>query len=359
MKKGYLLLEDGAMFEGVLFGAQESPVGEVVFNTGMTGYQETLTDPSYEGQMVVMTYPLIGNYGFNEEDPQSQAPSVRGFIIREGCDSFSNWRGSEGLESYFFRQGLTGLMDVDTRALTRHLREQGTLRGRMLPEGADPDAAMESILAFDNSQAVFRVTTREAYRLEPTPCRVAVLDFGVKRNILKSMVDRNMALTVFPADTPASAILAGDFDGVFLSNGPGDPALLTGIVDQVRALLGQVPVFGICLGHQILAHALGGQTRRMKFGHRGSNHPVRDLALERVFITSQNHGYEVVEESLPADKVLVTHVNVNDGTVEGLRHRELPVFSVQYHPEACPGPGDSTYLFDRFLNMMHAFKEKA
>ena len=358
MKKGYLLLEDGAMFEGVLFGALGSPVGEVVFNTGMTGYQETLTDPSYEGQIVVMTYPLIGNYGFNEEDPQSKGPAVRGFIIREGCDSFSNWRGSESLESYFFRQGLTGLMDVDTRALTRHLRTQGTLRGRLLPEGADPASAMDSIRAFDNSTAVFRVTTKEAYPLSPSPCRVAVLDFGVKRNILKSMVDRGMTLTVFPADTPASVLLSGGFDGVFLSNGPGDPALLTGIVDQVRELLGNVPVFGICLGHQILAHALGGQTRRMKFGHRGSNHPVRDLALERVFITSQNHGYEVVEESLPADSVLVTHVNVNDGTVEGLRHRELPVFSVQYHPEACPGPGDSAYLFDRFLHMMNAFKEK-
>lgn len=359
MKKGYLLLEDGATFEGVLFGAQGSPVGEVVFNTGMTGYQEILTDPSYFGQMVVMTYPLIGNYGFNDQDLQSPVPLVRGFIIREGCDSFSNWRGSEGLESYFFRQGLTGLMDVDTRALTRHLRERGTLRGRMLPEGADPRAAMADILAFDNRRAVFEVTTPEAYKLSPTPCKVAVVDFGVKRNILKSMVDRNMALTVYPADVSAETILKDKPDGVFLSNGPGDPALLTDAVDQVRALLGKVPVFGICLGHQILAHALGGDTRKMKFGHRGSNHPVRDLALERVFITSQNHGYEVIEESLPADKVLVTHVNVNDGTVEGLRHRELPAFSVQYHPEACPGPGDSTYLFDRFLSMMHAFKEKA
>lgn len=357
MQKGYLLLEDGSVFDGTLFGAEGSPVGEVVFNTGMTGYQETLTDPSYYGQMVVMTYPLIGNYGFNGEDGQSPKPMASGFIIREGCDSFSNWRGSEGLESYFFRQGLTGLMDVDTRALTRHLRKHGTLRGRMMPADTDPEEAMASIRRFDNSKAVSRVTTKSIYQIHPSPCRVAVLDYGIKDNILRSMAERNMDLTVYPAGTAATKILAAGPDGVFLSNGPGDPAILTDAVAQVRMLLGKAPIFGICLGHQILAHALGGRTRKMTFGHRGSNHPVRDLALERVLITSQNHGYEVVADSLDPEQVLVTHVNVNDGTVEGIAHRELPAFSVQYHPEACPGPSDSTYLFDRFNSMMKDFKE--
>jgi carbamoyl-phosphate synthase small subunit len=362
MKKGYLLLEDGTTFEGTLFGAAGNPVGEVVFNTGMTGYQETLTDPSYYGQIVVMTYPLIGNYGFNEYDGQSSAPMVKGFIIREGCDSFSNWRGSESLEDYFFRQGLTGLMDVDTRALTRHLRTKGTLRGKImageLPVYPAGSGALEEIKGFSNRDAVWRVTTGEGYVINPKLYNVAVMDFGVKKHILESMTQRNMVLHVFPASATAEEILACDPDGLFLSNGPGDPDELTQVVEQVRLLLGKLPIFGICLGHQILSHALGGKTRKMKFGHRGSNHPVKDLENNRVRITSQNHGYEVVEESLDKDKVLVTHVNVNDGTVEGIRHLCLPLFSVQYHPEASPGPGDSAYLFDRFNTMMKEFKEK-
>lgn len=364
MEKGYLLLEDGSKFEGTLFGAAGSPVGEVVFNTGMTGYQETLTDPSYYGQIVVMTYPLIGNYGFNEADGQSHSPMVKGFIIREGCDSFSNWRGSESLEDYFFRQGMTGLMDVDTRALTRHLRTKGTLRGKIITEAACDDAKsaeagfMTEILGFTNRDAVHRVTTKTTYAIQPELYNVAVMDFGIKQNILDSMTDRNMVLHVFPATAKASDVLAIKPDGLFLSNGPGDPDELSEIVREVGNMVGALPIFGICLGHQILAHALGGKTRKMKFGHRGSNHPVKDLETNRVRITSQNHGYEVVEESLDQGKVLITHINVNDGTVEGIRHLSLPMFSVQYHPEASPGPGDSAYLFDRFHTMMKDFKEK-
>lgn len=366
MEKGYLLLEDGTNFEGTLFGAAGTPVGEVVFNTGMTGYQETLTDPSYYGQIVVMTYPLIGNYGFNEQDGQSTSPMVKGFIIREGCDSFSNWRGSESLEDYFFRQGLTGLMDVDTRALTRHLRTRGTVRGKIIAGTTQEHSAGMELLAreikeitqFSNRNAVFHVSTPTPYIIHPHLYQVAVLDFGIKKHILESMTERNMVLHVFPATTPADEIMAINPDGLFLSNGPGDPEELTEVVVQVRSMLGKLPIFGICLGHQILAHALGGKTKKMKFGHRGSNHPVKDLENNRVRITSQNHGYEVVEDSLDKDKILVTHLNVNDGTVEGIRHAELPLFSVQYHPEASPGPGDSAYLFDRFNNMMKDFKEK-
>lgn len=365
MEKGYLLLEDGTNFEGTLFGAAGAPVGEVVFNTGMTGYQETLTDPSYYGQIVVMTYPLIGNYGFNEHDGQSTAPMVKGFIIREGCDSFSSWRGSESLEDYFFRQGLTGLMDVDTRALTRHLRNHGTLRGKIIP-GIPPEhhigairrtPEMDAIEGFSNGDAVLQVTTSMPYTIHPHLYNVAIMDFGIKKHILESMTERNMMLNIFPATTSADEIMACKPDGLFLSNGPGDPEELMEIVDQVRLMLGKLPIFGICLGHQILAHALGGKTRKMKFGHRGSNHPVKDLENNRVRITSQNHGYEVMEGSLDKNKILVTHINVNDGTVEGIRHIQLPLFSVQYHPEASPGPGDSAYLFDRFNTMMKEFKE--
>ena len=358
MNKGYLLLEDGTKFEGTLFGAVGAPVGEVVFNTGMTGYQETLTDPSYYGQIVVMTYPLIGNYGFNEDDGQSKGPMVKGFIIREGCDSFSNWRGSESLEDYFFRQGLTGLMDVDTRALTRHLRTKGTLRGKIIPRSLANSGFMDEISGFSNSDAVRLVTTTTPYTILPHLYKVAVLDFGIKRNILESMTERNMVLNVFPATTTAKEILASNPDGLFLSNGPGDPEALWEIISQVQLLLDELPIFGICLGHQILAHALGGRTTKMKFGHRGSNHPVKDLETNRVRITSQNHGYQVMEDSLPKENILVTHVNVNDGTVEGIRHLQLPLFSVQYHPEASPGPADSAYLFDRFNTMMKDFKEK-
>ncbi len=360
--KGYLLLEDGTQFEGTLFGSLHFPLGEVVFNTGMTGYQETLTDPSYYGQIVVMTYPLIGNYGFNAEDGQHSKPMVAGFIIREGCDSFSNWRGSESMEDYFLRHHLTGLMDVDTRALTRHLREQGTLRGKIISSEDATESQLgdirKSIETFDNSKGVWKVTTQSDYIIQPTPQRVAVMDFGVKENILRSMTGRNMLLHVFPAGAKAKEILDISPDGVFLSNGPGDPGELTSIISEIQVISRECPVFGICLGHQLLAHALGGRTQKMKYGHRGSNHPVKDIRMDRVFITSQNHGYQVLEESLDTDILEVSHYHVNDGTIEGIRHKQLPVFSVQFHPEACPGPGDSAYLFDQFSAMMTNWKGK-
>lgn len=355
--KGYLLLEDGSCFEGTLLGVPQNKLGEVVFNTGMTGYQEILTDPSYYGQIVVMTYPLIGNYGFTPEDGQSHKPMVRGFVIREGCDSFSNWRGSESLEDYFFRNQLTGLTDVDTRALTRLIREKGALKGKIIADGSKPEYHKAEIMQYSNAGAVNSVSTPVPYELQPQLLKVAVLDFGIKRNILASMTHRNMILKVFPANTSAETILAEQPDGIFLSNGPGDPAELGSIIETIKKLIGVKPIFGICLGHQLIAHALGGSTRKMKYGHRGSNHPVKDLELDRVMITSQNHGYEVVAESLDPVNVEITHVNVNDGTVEGLRHKHLPLFSVQYHPEASPGPSDSIYLFDKFEKMMLDAKE--
>jgi len=360
--KGYLLLEDGMQFEGTLFGSLHSPLGEVVFNTGMTGYQETLTDPSYYGQIVVMTYPLIGNYGFNAEDSQHVKPMVEGFIIREGCDSFSNWRGSESMEDYFLRHGLTGLMDVDTRALTRHLREAGTLRGKILRADEVDDGAHNEIIreikTFDNSKGVWAVTTKKDYIIHPMPQRVAVIDFGIKENILRSLSARNMLLHVFPAGTTAKEILNSSPDGIFLSNGPGDPGELPSIIEEIKILANHSPIFGICLGHQLLAHALGAETRKMKYGHRGSNHPVKDIRMNRVYITSQNHGYEVLEESLAKDVMEVSHYHVNDGTIEGIRHKTLPIFSVQFHPEACPGPADTAHLFDQFSKMMADWKGK-
>ncbi len=348
MEKGYLLLEDGTTFEGFVFGdTTVASLGEVVFNTGMTGYQEVLTDPSYHGQIVVMTYPLVGNYGINAEDHQSEGPTVKGFIVRELTHHYSNWRGSKNLESYFKDHGILGLEGVDTRALTRHIRHHGAMPG-MIVKGSP---VKWTPIPFDNADAVYQVTTPEAYDLPGGPLKIAVMDFGIKGNILTALQKKGFSLRVFPADAPVAEILAYSPDGLFLSNGPGDPAKLTEIVKKVRVLSSKLPTFGICLGHQLLAHAYGATTEKMVFGHRGSNHPVKDLVTGRVVITSQNHGYHIVEESLPAHLV-ITHRNLNDQTVEGIKHRDLPIFSVQYHPEASPGPGDSVYLFEEFYNLV-------
>jgi len=355
--KGYLLLEDGTKFYGDVFGCKENTTGEVVFNTGMTGYQEVLTDPSYYGQIVVMTYPLIGNYGINADDCQSHKPMVKGFVIREGNESFSNWRGAESLEDYFFKHNLTGIEGIDTRALTKIIREKGTMRGKIIIDDQTEDIHMEDIESFSNKDAVDHVTTKNTYDIKPELLKVAVMDFGIKRNILRSLSLKNIELRVFPAHSTVEEIKAYEPDGLFLSNGPGDPSELTNVIDNIKALLDYKPIFGICLGHQLLAWAYGGSTRKMTYGHRGSNHPVKDLLLDRVFITSQNHGYEVIRESLNEENIEITHLNVNDGTVEGMRHKELPVFSVQYHPEACPGPADSVYLFEQFLDLMLKHKE--
>ncbi|SRR6056297_278561 len=349
--KGYLILEDGTKFEGNIFGKKRNSVGEVVFNTGMTGYQETLTDPSYYGQIVILTYPLVGNYGITLEDNQSEKPKVRGFIVREASANYSNWRGRESIDEYLYKNDIVGLEGIDTRALTKMIRENGTMTGKIVAydDGVD---VMEEIKSFDNSDAVHQVTPKFNYDLMPVTPKVAVVDYGIKRNILSALVNRNVHVRVFSCLDTAEKILDFNPDGIFLSNGPGDPAFLKEEIETVKSLIGKKPIFGICLGHQLLAHALGGTTKKMKYGHRGCNHPVKDLAKDRVFITSQNHGYEVVEESIDKKVLEITHLNMNDNTVEGMRHLTLPIFSVQFHPEASPGPSDSDYLFDEFLNMI-------
>ncbi|MBK5251801.1 MAG: glutamine-hydrolyzing carbamoyl-phosphate synthase small subunit [Peptostreptococcaceae bacterium] len=349
--KGYLILEDGTKFEGNIFGKKRNSVGEVVFNTGMTGYQETLTDSSYYGQIVILTYPLVGNYGITLDDNQSEKPKVRGFIVREASVNYSNWRGMESIDEYLNKNDIVGLEGIDTRALTKIIREKGTMTGKIVAyeDGVD---VMEELKAFDNSDAVHQVTTKFNYDLMPITPKVAVVDYGIKRNILNALVNRNIHVRVFSCLNTAEEILDFNPDGIFLSNGPGDPAFLKEEIETVKELIGKKPIFGICLGHQLLAHAFGGETKKMKYGHGGCNHPVKDLAKDRVFITSQNHGYEVVAESLDKSVLEITHVNMNDNTIEGVRHLSLPIFSVQFHPEASPGPSDSDYLFDEFLNMI-------
>ena len=355
--KAKLILENGMVFEGTAFGHIETCVGEVVFNTGMTGYQEVLTDPSYYGQIVTMTYPLIGNYGINLEDFESDSAKVRGFVVREKCDASSNFRSEIELEHYLKQQKIMGIEGVDTRALTRMLRNFGTMRGIITVEALDQAAIEKTIAEFDNSDAVFRVSTQAIKSLdndsvlkvagdESNIKRVAVWDFGVKQNILRNLQKRGCQITLYPAATKAETILADDPDLIFLTNGPGDPADLGSIIDELKKLIGIKPVVGICLGHQLLALAMGGETEKLKFGHRGCNHPVKDLRTNRITITSQNHGYTV--SKLP-DDVELTHVSLNDQSVEGMRHKTLPVFSVQFHPEASPGPVESSYLFDDFI----------
>ncbi len=361
--KAKLILENGMVFEGTAFGHIETCVGEVVFNTGMTGYQEVLTDPSYYGQIVTMTYPLIGNYGINLEDFESDSAKVRGFVVREKCDASSNFRSEIELEHYLKQQKIMGIEGVDTRALTRVLRNHGTMRGIITVETLDQATVSAAIAGFDNSDAVYRVSTQAIKALEdagngtddgtsitsgvaPDTKRVAVWDFGVKQNILRNLQKRGARITLYPAATQAKTILADAPDLVFLTNGPGDPGDLGPIIEEIKKLIGVKPIVGICLGHQLLALAMGGETEKLKFGHRGCNHPVKDLRTNRITITSQNHGYTV--SKLP-DDVELTHVSLNDQSVEGMRHKTLPVFSVQFHPEASPGPVESSYLFDDFI----------
>lgn len=365
------MLEDGVWFEGTAFGASGEVIGEVVFNTSMTGYQEILTDPSYCGQMVTMTYPLIGNYGTNDGDEESPRPQVTALIIKELSSVYSNWRSERSLDTYLRDAGIMGLTDIDTRALVLHIRNTGAMNGIISSTDLDLDSLRRKVAAAPSMKGldlVPRVTCAASHeyngmrRGQPTDGRpvykIAAYDFGMKRNILDLMVAEGFQVTVVPATTTADDVLAMNPDGVFLSNGPGDPEAVTYGIEAVRGLVGKKPMFGICLGHQIMGLALGGKTYKLKFGHRGANHPVRDEATGHIEITSQNHGFCVDPESLDQSKVEITHWNLNDNTVEGLRHRELPAFSVQYHPEASPGPHDASYLFPRFRKMIEESKQK-
>ena len=355
--KGKLVLEDGSVFEGSLLGGAPT-VGEVVFNTGMTGYQEILTDPSYADQIITLTYPLIGNYGTLNSITQGPKPYCKGFIVGELCDFPSNWQ-NEGLFSEYLRlHGIPCLYDVDTRAITRVLRNHGVMKG-VLVRSDYPMEDIQKLFKQDlPTDQVMRVTTKwQGMRGDKNAeFHVAVMDYGVKENILRSLEAAGCRLTVFPADAKAEDVLAANPDGIFLSNGPGDPQDLGYAVEEVKKMFGKKPIFGICMGHQVLAQAYGGTTFKLKFGHRGFNHAVREIATGRVDFTSQNHGYAVSREDFP-EHLMITHEEINDKSVEGVRHRYQPGFSVQFHPDAAPGPHDASYLFDEFIEMMEAFKQ--
>ncbi len=362
--KALLVLEDGTVWEGSAIGAAGRAYGEVVFNTSMTGYQEMLTDPSYAGQILTLTYPLIGNYGITEEDTESRRVQVSGFVVRELCEEPSNWRVQGTLQQYLERNGVIGIQGVDTRALTRHLRVRGVMRGAISTDES-PEKALARIQAspdYSGIDFVRQVTAKEPYVWEKASYEsdpeirfeVVAIDCGLKFNILRSLRSLGCRTTIVPCTTPAEEILAMKPDGVLLSPGPGDPERLGYIVETVRRLIGQLPVQGICLGNQLVGWAVGGRTFKLKFGHRGGNHPVKDLTTGRVYITSQNHGFALDADSLAGTGAEVTHVNLNDGTVEGIRHLEKGVFTVQYHPEASPGPKDSFYLFEGFVQRMEA-----
>ncbi|EGT3615069.1 glutamine-hydrolyzing carbamoyl-phosphate synthase small subunit [Clostridium perfringens] len=344
--KAKLILENGVVFEGKAFGYLKECVGEVVFNTGMTGYQEVLTDPSYYGQIVTMTYPLIGNYGINLEDLESKEPKVRGFIVREKCQYPNNFRCELELETYLAQNKILGLDGIDTRALTKILRNNGTMKGIIVLDNSNLEDVKDKLEAFSNRDAVSIVSTDEKYEIAGEGKNVAIIDFGIKQNIVRNFIKRGCNVTVFPYDVKAEEVLSINPDLVFLSNGPGDPEDMGAAVNEIKKIVGKKPIVGICLGHQLLALTLGGETKKLKFGHRGCNHPVKDLINNRVHITSQNHGYYVA--TLP-ENMEITHISMNDGTVEGMKHKELPIFSVQFHPEACPGPKDSEYIFDEFM----------
>ncbi|MCX7843402.1 MAG: carbamoyl phosphate synthase small subunit [Clostridia bacterium] len=355
--KAILALEDGTIFEGRSFGTDGEVIGEIVFNTGMTGYQEVLTDPSYCGQIVTMTYPLIGNYGVNIEDIESSQPQVKGFIVREVCKTPSNWRSIETLNDYLKRHNIIGIEGIDTRALTRILRDKGTMKGIISTKlDFKLEEKIDEIKAYVIKDPVQKVTTKNAIKYEGDGFKVALIDYGLKQNIVRSLLKRGCEVHVFPAWAKADEILAIDPDGIMLSNGPGDPKDCIDQINTLKELMGKKPIFGICLGHQLTALANNADTERLKYGHRGCNHPVKDLAKDLTYITSQNHGYTIIESSIDSRRMEVSHRNMNDGTIEGIRYKDVPVFTVQFHPEASPGPNDTAYLFDEFIEMMR--KEK-
>ena len=366
----YLVLEDGSVHRGESMGARVDGHGELVFNTSMTGYQEVLTDPSYAGQLVTLTYPLVGNYGINPQDFESAKIRVAGFVVREHCDQPSHGRSDRTLDEYLKSQGIPGICGVDTRAITRRLRDRGVMMGLLTTDSPEAAAArLAEMPRYEDQDLVRTVTAADRYRwsLEgPQPAgaqsgeevepgrRILVTDVGLKYNILRLLQARDCEVIAVPAETSAENMLAMNPSGILLSPGPGDPQLLDYVVGNVRQILGRVPVMGICLGHQLVARALGADTFKLKFGHRGGNHPVQDLATGRVYITAQNHGFAVDPDTLPPG-LEVSHINLNDGTVEGTRHRDMPLFTIQYHSEASPGPRDNEYIFDEFLGMVKEF----
>ena len=377
-KEGLLFLEDGSVFRGRGFGFKGTAVGELVFNTSMTGYQEILTDPSYKGQIINMTYPLAGNYGVSDVDNESERIHAFGLVIRDLCEYPSNEKSVKSLDQWLTEQKIPGLCGVDTRQITKKIRRNGTIKALISTEGISISQARALCEEGDlRGDWMKTVAVKKKTVLEPEhfgapaqgqplqeqaendlPLHVAVLDFGVKRNILRSLCQRNCRLTIYPYGTSAEEILADGPDGIFLTNGPGDPEEATEAIEEVKKLirLSETPMFGICMGHQILAIALGGKTYKMKYGHRGGNHGVYDKNTKRSYITSQNHGYAVQYESIILKGMEITHLNLNDGTVEGMEHRDFPIFSVQFHPEASPGPNDNAYLFDRFIDNMKKAK---
>lgn len=370
MKKATLVIEDGTVFEGSSFGAEGEAYGEVVFNTSMTGYQEILTDPSYNGQIVTMTYPEIGNYGVNPEDIESRKPFLKGFVVKEYWETPSNWRSQGSLSAYLSDNGVVGIEGIDTRELTRLIRTKGAQKAVISTIDEDPDSLLRKVRSsqgivgidlvtevscdepyfWDTGTGVWRPYHESGDKVKEK-YKVVAYDFGLKHNILRKLTDHGCQVTTVPSRTPPHEVLSMEPDGIFLSNGPGDPAAVSYAIESVNTLLGKKPIFGICLGHQILSLAMGGRTFKLKFGHRGANQPVKDLKTGKVEITSQNHGFAVDGDSLGKD-VEVTHINLNDNTVEGVRHTKHPAFSVQYHPEASPGPHDSSYLFQEFIESM-------
>ncbi|MFT2203381.1 carbamoyl phosphate synthase small subunit [Staphylococcus chromogenes] len=358
-EKRYLVLEDGTYYTGFKLGADTLTQGEIVFNTAMTGYQETLSDPSYTGQIITFTYPLIGNYGINRDDFESLIPTLKGVVVKEACQAPSNFRAQKTLDDVLKEFDIPGISGVDTRSITKKIRERGVLKAAFVDNETEIETTIQNLktIEFPRNE-VPTVSTKTPYVSTGFDLRVVLVDFGKKQNIVRELNARGCEVTVVPYDTTAEEIIKMSPDGVMLSNGPGDPADVQVAVDMIKGIIGKIPFFGICLGHQLFALSQGATSFKMKFGHRGANHPVKDLSTGKIALTSQNHGYAINADSLKETDLEVTHIALNDGTIEGLRHKFEPAFSVQYHPEACPGPTDSNYLFDQFIELMLEQKKK-